>query len=211
MKTILFQGDSITDAGRSRTDFENYRGFGYATLVAAALGYERPGEFRYLNLGISGNRTCDLLARVKTDFIAEAPDFLSILIGVNDVWHEFHEHPNGVSAEWFETYYDLLLTQIKAACPQTRMMILEPFVLCGPATADKYDTFRKEVELRAAASRRIADKHGCLFVPLQEKFDALAKQSGETTHWLLDGVHPTAMGHEMIKNEWIRAFRELEK
>ena len=87
MKTILFQGDSITDAGRARDNNSN-RGLGYPHLVSARLGMDNPTEYNFINRGISGNRIVDLYARIKADIINLKPDVMSILIGVNDVWHE---------------------------------------------------------------------------------------------------------------------------
>jgi len=86
-KIILFQGDSITDCGRSREDFSEI-GKGYPMLVKAQLGFENPGEFEFQNRGISGNRIVDVYARIKSDIINLKPDYMSLLIGVNDVWHE---------------------------------------------------------------------------------------------------------------------------
>ena len=97
---ILFQGDSITDAGRSR-DNDQYIGTGYPLLVKSELGYKFPGKYEFINRGISGNRIVDLYARIKADIINIKPDVMSILIGVNDVWHEFGVNPNGVSSEKF--------------------------------------------------------------------------------------------------------------
>jgi len=89
MKKILFQGDSITDFGREKNDVQgDWLGHGYAAMVSGALGYKYPNEFEFINRGISGNRIIDVLARVKNDIINLAPDYMSILIGVNDVWHE---------------------------------------------------------------------------------------------------------------------------
>ena len=95
MKTILFQGDSITDAGRDRDDFYDL-GKGYPVLVAGRLGLDAPGEFRFLNRGVSGDRIVDVYARMKRDILNLKPDVLTLLVGVNDVWHEFDQH-NGVS------------------------------------------------------------------------------------------------------------------
>ncbi len=208
MKKILFQGDSITDAGRDKQE-HYHRGFGYATLVAASLGMDRPNEFEFINRGISGNRVIDLLARVKADVINLTPDYMSILIGVNDVWHELTGE-NGVDAEKYEMYYDLLIKQIKEVLPNTKIMILEPFVLRGAGTKDDWTEFRSEVEKRAEAAKRIAEKYNLVFVPLMEKFDK-AQELAPTEYWLLDGVHPSAMGYEIIKREWLKAFQELEK
>ena len=200
---ILFQGDSITDALRERTN-GRHMGIGYPTLVSAALGYERDAEYEFINRGISGNRIVDLYARVKCDIINLAPDLISILIGVNDTWHEF-DFANGVSAERFYDLYCMLIEDVMAALPKVKLMILEPFVLDAAATEGRYKEFRGEVELRAAAARRVAEKYGLTFVPLQEGFDRLAQEK-PATFWLSDGVHPTDAGHEFIKRKWIEAF-----
>ena len=205
MKRILFQGDSITDAGRSReNDFA--RGTGYATLVAAKLGYENPGDYEFINRGISGNRVSDLLARIKIDLINLKPDVMSILIGVNDVWHEFSRQ-NGVDVELYEKLYNLLIEEVKAALPDIRIMILEPFVLKGTATEEHWEGFSEEVYKRAAAAKRVAWKNGLEFIPLQDKLDEACKLA-PADYWLRDGVHPTAMGHELIAREWIAKFKE---
>ena len=120
---ILFQGDSITDAGRSRTDEVNV-GVGYPLLVKAMLGFENPGKYEFFNRGISGNRIVDLYARIKQDLINHNPDYLSILIGVNDVWHELNEQ-NGVAAPKFEKIYSMLIEEIKEALPNIKIFILE--------------------------------------------------------------------------------------
>ena len=207
-KKILFQGDSITDAQRNKEN-EQYRGSGYATLVAGALGFERPNEFEFLNRGISGNRVTDLISRIKKDIINLTPDYMSILIGINDVWHEL-ACKNGVSEEKFERYYNLLIEDTKEALPNIKIMILEPFVLKGSATEEAWSEFRSETEKRAAAAKRVAEKNNLLFVPLMEKFDEAAK-TAPCSYWLYDGVHPSAMGHELIKREWLKAFSALEK
>lgn len=212
MKTILFQGDSITDAKRDREN-DNYLGSGYATMAAGQLGMEHPGEYRFLNRGISGNRVSDLYARIKRDIINLRPDYMSILIGVNDVWHEISSQ-NGLSQQKFEIIYDLLISEILEELPQLKIMILEPFVLPGTATEaiperpDRWDTFRAEVPLRAAAAKRIAQKYGLVYVPLQSCFDEACK-TAPASDWLIDGVHPTAMGHELIKRQWLKGFAAM--
>ena len=205
MKTrILFQGDSITDADRERSR-DAHLGVGYPNLVAAKLGFEEPGKYEFFNRGISGNRSIDVLARIKCDLINLKPDVLSILMGINDVWHELAAE-NGVSTEDYETYYDMFISHVKAELPDTRIIMLEPFVLKGPATEEKWDEFRSGAEEKAAAAARVAKKHGIQFVPLMAKFDEAAKLA-EPEYWLKDGVHPTPMGHELIAREWLNAFK----
>lgn len=205
MKTILFQGDSITDAGRPK-DGDSNLGRGYAALIAAALGYECPGEYAFYNRGVSGNRVPDLYARMKQDILNLKPDVLSILIGVNDVWHEFTPNGgNGVDADKYFKIYAMLIEEIREALPNVQIMILEPFVLRGIATNGNWDIFYSEVRKRAEKAKEIAENYGLTFVPLQAQFDAVVQKVPED-YWLADGVHPTMAGHELIKREWIEVF-----
>ena len=214
MKRILFQGDSITDARRDREDFSNL-GIGYPTLVKAELGFENPEVFDFQNRGISGNRIVDVYARIKSDIINLSPDYMSILIGVNDVWHEIN-YRNGVDAEKFKKIYCMMLDEIYQVLPDIKILILEPFVLEGSATCntegmpDKWNCFDTEVKKRAQMARCVAQKYDITFIALQDKFDS-ASEKTENSYWLADGVHPTAMGHELIKREWIEHFEKIRK
>ena len=205
MKTILFQGDSITDAGRSR-DNDLERGIGYPTLVSAELGLKYPGEYKFINKGISGNRIVDLYARIKCDFINLKPDYLTILIGINDVWHEVGSR-NGVDNKKFFKVYCDLIEEIKTMLPDIEIFILEPFVLKGAATQKDWNVFSKETLMRAESAKAVAEKFGLTFIPLQEKFDE-AEKKAEASYWLYDGVHPTAAGHEIIANEVVKALEK---
>lgn len=200
---ILFQGDSITDAGRNYQE-DIWMGCGYPVMVAGRLGYEHPGKYSCINKGISGNRVVDLYARWKADCLNLKPDVISILIGVNDVWHEV-SYQNGVDVDKYERMYDMLLTETREVLPNVKLMILEPFVLKGPATTEAWDIFQTEVSKRSDAARRIAQKHNAIFVPLQKAFDEVCKNT-PVTDWLMDGVHPTAAGHALITDQWLKAF-----
>ena len=204
---ILFQGDSITDAERKREDNVNM-GTGYPLLIKAALGLDNPGKYEFVNKGISGNRVVDVYARIKSDIINIKPDVMSILIGVNDVWHEFAESPNGVDSAKFYKIYDMLIDEVKSALPDIKIIIMEPFVLKGSGTQEKWEVFNAEVKKRAQMAKKIAEKHNLRYIPLQDGFDELAKKICES-YWLQDGVHPTIMGHEYIKTKWIEVFRNL--
>lgn len=204
---ILFQGDSITDAGRAK-DNDMHVGVGYALLIKAALGLENPGSYEFYNRGISGNRVTDVYTRIKADIINLKPDVMSILVGVNDVWHELKESPNGVDADKYFKIYSMLIEEIKQELPDIKIIILEPFVLKASATEEHWEYFETEVKKRAQMAKAIAEKFHLSFIPLQEGFDNLAKQA-PASYWLGDGVHPTAMGHEYVKSQWIRAFKNL--
>ncbi len=210
-KRILFQGDSITDCGRIREDFYSM-GTGYANLVKASLGYEHPEEYEFINRGISGDRIVDLYARIKIDFINLKPDYASILIGVNDVWHDIALN-NGVNTDKFEKIYTMLIDEIKEACPDTKIMILSPYVLDYTATCsceeipDRFMQFETGVAQKLKVSKKIADKYGFPFVNLQKAFDEACKKA-HVSQWVQDGVHPTACGHEIIKRLWLEAFEK---
>ena len=203
-KIILFQGDSITDALRIREDEENL-GMGYPAFTAGELGVTYPGQFLAYNRGVSGNRVVDLYARIKKDIINLHPDYLSILIGINDVWHEVGER-NGVDAEKYGRIYQMLVEEVKEALPEVKIMIQEPFVLKASATIGQWDTFRIETGKRAGQARQVAERNGLLFIPLQERFDEAARTAPED-FWLRDGVHPTPAGHALIKDAWMEGFR----
>lgn len=206
MKTILFQGDSITDAGRIRENAFD-QGKGYPAYVSARMGLENPGEYTFYNRGISGNRIVDVYARIKADIINLKPDYMSILIGVNDVWHEFG-HQNGVEAEKFEKIYSMLIEEIKEALPDIKIMIMEPFVLKGSATEANFEAFKYEVEKRAAAAKRISGKYSLPFMSLQEDLNNLTKKA-PNDYWLFDGVHPQITFHQYIADKWIKIFKEM--
>ena len=210
-KRILFQGDSITDAGRDRNNFYGL-GWGYAYLVNGTMGFERPGEFEILNRGVSGNRVVDVYARIKSDFINLKPDYASIYIGVNDVWHEI-ESQNGVDTEKFEKIYTMLIDEVQAACPGIKLMLIAPYVLEGRNTCnieqipDRLERFQKGVAEKAAVTKKMAEKYGLPLIELQPAFDKACKKA-PAEHWAGDGVHPTVCGHELIKRLWIETFEK---
>lgn len=204
---ILFQGDSITDCGRSYNDNSNL-GRGYPHLVESELGYLEPAKYEFFNRGISGNRVVDLYARIKRDIINLKPDIMSILIGVNDVWHELGDSPNGVDADKFFKIYCMLIEEVKAALPDIKIMILEPFVLKACSTEENWDFFNTETKKRAEMAKKVAKKYSLTFIPLQEGFDKLATLA-ENSYWIGDGVHPTPKGHAYIKSQWLEAFGGL--
>ena len=208
MKTFLFQGDSITDSNREDDDRANFGlGTGYPLLVAADFLKNRKGEFCFLNRGKSGDRVTDIYARIKEDIINLKPDCMSILVGVNDVAHELTMQC-GVDEEKYEKIYSMLIEEIKIALSDIKIIILEPFVLKGTATVEMWEQFNTEVKKRADAARRVADRYSLSFVELQNIFDEVSSD-GNTQYWSADGVHPTAAGHQIIKEELIKAIAQM--
>lgn len=197
---FLFQGDSITDAGRG--DYENpfATGNGYPRLVEAELAFKGEGH-EVLNCGISGNRVVDLLARWKKDCLNLKPDVLTVLIGVNDVWHELGAC-NGVNQEVFEQVYRILLQETVRTLPDIKIILMGAYVVHGPATDPEWEVFDSEVKARREITRKLAAEFGLGYVDLQEAFDKAVAQA-PAGHWSADGVHPTAAGHKLIAEAWL--------
>lgn len=204
--TILFQGDSITDAGRKKkgdlpANNQDALGGGYAFLAAAhLLAAEPEAELEIHNRGISGNKVHQLAERWQEDCLDLKPDVLSILIGVNDIWHWLNGNYDG-TIETYRDDYRQLLERTKAELPSVRLVICEPFVLKTGAVGDKW--FPKFDEFRAAA-KELADEFADAWVPFQSMFDEAIKVAAPS-HWAGDGVHPSAAGAAMMAHAWRRA------
>ncbi len=208
MKTILFQGDSITDCGRDRENISSF-GTGYANLLISHLSAKHPCELNFYNKGISGNRIVDIYARAKCDIWHLKPDFISLLIGVNDVWHEFAEVPNGVELDRFKDMYKMLIEHTQQKVKGVKFLLMEPFCLPGTATILRgYDKFSHEVLLRANAVKEIAEEYKLPFLKLQYVLNS-ACDKAPAEYWLHDGVHPSSAGHALIANCWEKEFSDI--
>ena len=208
MTRILFQGDSITDCGRTKNNDENFKGSGYPHLVMGHLNFENPGQYEFYNRGIGGNKIVDIYARMKRDLICLKPDVMSILVGVNDIWHEV-QFGDGVDEEKFEKIYDMLLTEVKEALPDIKIIIMGAFVLKSTASAPLWDAISTGTKKRAEIAKKLAEKHGHIFVDLQSRFDEAIAKVPEP-YWTREGVHPTEAGHELIKRAWLEAFEKIK-
>ena len=174
------------------------------------MDYENPGEYKFYNRGIGGNRIVDLYARIKVDIINLKPDFMSILVGVNDVWHEFEEYRNGVDADKYFKFYDMLIKEVLEALPDIKIMIMEPYVTHGSFTDTVWNNFKYEVGLRAEKAKLIAEKYNLKYVPLQKAFDEAYEKYPVNGFWTGEGNHPTPAGHELIAREWLKVFEEIK-
>jgi lysophospholipase L1-like esterase len=202
-KTILFQGDSITDGNRGRNDDPNHiLGNGYVFILAGKLGFELAEERpHFINRGISGNSVADLYGRWNEDAISLKPDLISILIGVNDAWRIVGDL-SGRITDRFERAYRHLLEETVEVMPNTGLVICEPFVLKTGVTAEKWELWRNRLDDYSGIARRLSQEFNAVYVPLQAGFDKAASGT-DAAYWLWDGVHPTAAGHELIAREWL--------
>lgn len=205
---ILFQGDSITDAGRKKDDAgystPGVLGTGYAMLAGAEMLLKNPGQnLKIYNRGISGNKVYQLAERWEKDCLSIKPDVLSILIGVNDFWHML----NGNYAGTLQTYKDdltILLNHTMEKLPEVKLIMGEPFAVTGIKAVDAkwYPAFN---DYRAAA-KEIAAKFNATFIPYQSVFDK-AQQSAPGVYWTHDGVHPTLAGARLMAEAWLATVK----
>jgi lysophospholipase L1-like esterase len=203
--TVLFQGDSITDAGRSRPEAgqANHQlalGNGYAWLAGAQLLLDRPKDHLMVyNRGISGNKVFQLANRWQADCLDLKPNLLSVLIGVNDIWHGLNGNYDG-TVETYERDFMALLTRTREALPAIKLVVCEPFVLrCGAVTDKWFPLFD---EYRVAA-KRVATSFHASWVPFQGMFDEAVKYA-PAEHWAKDGVHPSSAGASLMAHAWLK-------
>jgi len=199
---ILFQGDSVTDAGRDRSDPHDM-GTGYPKYASAMISDAHPDiDFEFINLGISGNRTENLVARLQSDFVEIAPDVVVLLIGVNDVWHHF-SHNIDTPAKTFESNLRLILTTIKETMG-AKLLMVEPFLLYG---SDKVHML-EELDEKIRIERTLAQEFADVYLPLHAIF---AAETVNTTYtdFSVDGVHPNAGGSCFIAERILHAIEPI--
>lgn len=201
---ILFQGDSITDAARNRENIHDL-GNGYPKYAAQLIKDSfSDKEFEFINLGISGNQTKDLVQRLQTDFIDIQPDIVSILIGINDVWHN-SEGKKWLSNQRFEDNYRTVLSAIKEKT-NAKIIILEPFLI---PVEDKL-FFREDLDPKIQIIRKLAYEFADIYVPTDGLFAAV-HLGNKPTDFANDGVHPTEKGAKLIANHYFAAISNLFK
>jgi lysophospholipase L1-like esterase len=201
--TLLFQGDSITDAGRDRGDAApndlRALGMGYPLLLAGALLAAYPDrELRVFNRGTSGDTVPRLAGRWEQDAIALKPTVLSVLIGVNDYWNT-RRYGSTATAGDYEQQYGALLGDTRQKVPGVRLVVMEPFVLVTGAVDESWVAAFDE---RRAAAARGAARVGATYVTLQRELETAAARGGGPGYWLVDGVHPTPAGYALIAERW---------
>jgi lysophospholipase L1-like esterase len=201
---VLFQGDSVTDCGRSRED-DHDLGSGYPMMTAAWFHALYPElNARFVNRGISGNRTIDLVNRWKQDCLDIKPDVVSILIGINDTWRKFDSNdPTSVDA--YRENICTILTGIRENL-DADILLLEPFLL--PVTDEQKACWREDLDPKIHAVRELAREFDAVFIPLDGIFAGVSSKR-PPEFWAADGVHPTPAGHALISRHWLEVAEAL--
>ncbi|GAA3452107.1 SGNH/GDSL hydrolase family protein [Dactylosporangium matsuzakiense] len=189
---VLFIGDSITDAGRTGP-LPPY-GDGYFNLLRALVTARHPDlDLTWLNRGIGGDTVRHLRERWQRDALDERPDWLSVMIGINDVWRAFGDRPHeAVPLPEFETTLRALLAEAveSTGC---RLIVATPYLI----EPDRSDPQRAQSDSYAAVVRRVATDHGALLVDTQATFDRLLTHRPPSA-WAPDRVHPGLEGHTAL-------------
>ena len=190
---ILFQGDSITDCERRWDNPENL-GDRYVRLLTTMLPnkYLRH-KFKFINRGVSGDKAKDLVCRWDIDCISLPPDWLSILVGINDTLIT-------TITEFVEKYRSLLRRTTNEL--NSRTIMCESFLLSVDNNA-----YREDLNPKIEVIRKLAKEYDTVLVPLDKIFhEACSLRTSE--YWALDGVHPSPEGHALIAESWIKYLDE---
>ena len=203
---LLFQGDSITDAGRDHRNYHDM-GKGYPKYASELITEACPDtEFEFINFGISGNRTCQLFDRLYTDAIAFQPDVISILIGINDIWHRYSAGRIATTDLQIETNYRAILARLKKET-NAKIVILAPYIL----DAEKGEELRADLAKLLPIIRGLAEEYADVYIPLDELFDEAMKTQPTPCYYSDDGVHPNAAGAAFIGRIYAEAVKPLLK
>lgn len=202
--TFLFQGDSITDANRVRTDLPNVMGQGYAHAVASRIGADFPeAGFTFYNRGISGDKVYNLENRWEEETLALQPDVLSILAGINDVGDLIHDPDYPAMKPGFETSYRNILRTSREQNPSLLIILGLPFIYPTGKRAEKKELWVTYTEEKQAFIRQLAKEFDALLIDYPALFAWVEKRK-PAEYWVGDGVHPTIFGHELMAREWLR-------
>jgi len=205
---ILFQGDSITDAGRNKEintpNTSPMMGSGYVIQAAGHLLFNHAEKnLTIYNKGVSGNKVYQLAERWDADCIALKPDALSILIGVNDFWHTKNGSFKG-NVKTYEEGYRALLKRTLTALPNVKFVIGEPFAVKDVKVVDK--SWFPEFDQYRESARKLADEFKAVFIPYQKVFDEAQKRA-PGAYWTNDGVHASLAGAHLMANAWLQAVK----
>ena len=213
---ILFQGDSITDAGRDKTVCESNMGLGggYVNIIYEQLKQDNK-NIEILNRGVNGNKITDLYARWREDTLNIKFDILSILCGINDVGFERRLNI-GNDVEKYEFVYDRMLYEVKKFNPNAKIILISPFLfkvrhfdfLGKYDIYDDWDLWSADIEKEGEVVKRLSQKYEAVFVPAFDEFKKLCRENG-WDKYTDDGIHLNADGNKVLADLWLDAAKNI--
>ena len=200
---ILFQGDSITDAGRDKRNY-HHLGNGYPKYSAELISKAHTDiDFEFINFGISGNRTCQLFDRLYSDAIAFEPDIISVMVGINDVWHR-HSHRIMTKDAQIEANYRAILSDLKKYT-NAKIIVISPYLL----DCDDKEPVREDLKTVIPMIKRLAEEFADAYIPLNEYFDEALKCAPEKLYYSEDGVHTNQNGAQFIAKIYAQTVEQF--
>jgi lysophospholipase L1-like esterase len=204
-QTVMFTGDSVTDCGRR--DIHKPLGNGYAQLATELIRCRYVGGGQtFINTGISGHKVSNLLDRWTDDVVRARPDWLSILIGVNDLWHLLNRAPDTYDYPVYDELYEKLLARTRQELPKTNLILVTPFFMSLEKPGE--DTFRARMMSRLPkyiqTVTRLAKKYKTRLVNPHAAFQTLLKHH-PADNFCAEPVHPNATGHLVLAHEWLKS------
>lgn len=204
MDRIVFAGDSVTDMGSVQPVGEGLGesvGQGYVRILENLLATWYPEiKLRITNSGISGNTSSDLLERFQRDVIDLHPDWVSICIGINDVWRQFDSPAiidSHVTLEKYEKNIEKMLIAVKGRVKG--VFLMTPYYM----EPNKEDPMRYRMDEYGAICKRLAEKYDCVLIDLQTMFDEYFKYR-HSSYIAWDRIHPNLIGATMIAKEFLK-------
>ena len=202
---VLFLGDSITDGGRDYRNFHNM-GYSYPKYAAESIAKALPDvNFEFINLGISGNRSDQLFDRLFHDGVELQPDFVSVFIGVNDVWHR-HMHHVATTDEQLASNFRAILGRLKNET-NAKILVLSPYIL----DCEDKEAIRADLPSVIALEEKILPGYADAYVPLGVLFEEALKTQPEPHFYSADGVHPNENGARFIAEHYVKAALPILK
>jgi len=203
---ILFQGDSITDAKRDRRNYHDM-GPGYPKYASELIAAEFPNEdFEFINLGVGGCRTGQLADKLYTDAIAFQPDIVSILIGINDIWHRHTSARIETSDEQVQANYRTILKRLREQT-NAKIIVIAPYLL----ERDGAEHMREDLLRLIPIIKDLADQYADVYVPLNEYFEEALREQPEPKYYSADGIHPNDNGAQFIGKIYFDTVCQLLK
>ncbi|WP_028548304.1 SGNH/GDSL hydrolase family protein [Paenibacillus sp. UNC451MF] len=202
---IVFIGDSITDKGRKKDPLK--LGSGYVRMLHDSLLALYPElSLKVINEGVSGNRVIDLARRWTLDVMDHRPQWISISIGINDVWRQL-DSPDGeqVYPDRFESVYRGLLDQTQSL-PNCRLVLMQPTIIKEYPDTTGNLLLKPYVEI----VDRLAEEFQAVLVPTHQAFLHFL-QCNTGLDLTTDGVHMNSLGDTLMASTWLEAVRSSKK
>lgn len=200
-KILVFTGDSITDCDRLWDGGQEKLGYGYVRMVREQLSETEAEGIRVINRGHNGYTAFQMRQRWEEDCISLRPDVLTVLVGINDL-SIYLCGAGGYDGEGFGRHVEWLIGQARERT-EARIILMEPFLFPKPA---EYVNWMAALESFREPLGRLSEQYGTEWIPLWDVFRA-AQSQYPVEALTTDGIHLTALGHEMIADEWMKTWR----